>query len=601
MLVLVAPGQGAQTPGFLTPWLELPGAADRVAAWSDAIGLDLAHYGTKADADEIRDTAVAQPLLVAAGLLSAAALGDISEIAPGAVAGHSVGEITAAAFAGVLTDTAALPLVRKRGLAMAEAAAVTETGMSALLGGDPEVTVPHLEKLGLTPANVNGAGQIVAAGTLEQLAALAEDKPEGVRKVVALKVAGAFHTHHMAPAVDKLAAAARELAPADPKTAYVSNKDGRVVASGAEVVERLVGQVANPVRWDLCMATFQELGATALLEVCPGGTLTGLAKRALPGVRTLALKTPRRPRRGPRAHRRARLTPAQAPEGADCDMSKIKPSKGAPYARILGVGGYRPTRVVPNEVILETIDSSDEWIRSRSGIETRHWANDEETVAAMSVEASGKAIADAGISAEQIGAVIVSTVTHFRQTPAVATEIADKLGTAKAAAFDISAGCAGFGYGLTLAKGLIVEGSAEYVLVIGVERLSDLTDLEDRATAFLFGDGAGAVVVGPSKVPAIGPTVWGSEGDKSETIRQTVPWTDYRAGRGRAVPRHHAGGPGGLPLGRVRDGEGRSAGAGRGRHQRRRPGRLHSAPGQRADHRLDGEDTQAAGVRHGRP
>ncbi|PWG09931.1 3-oxoacyl-ACP synthase [Streptomyces sp. V2] len=211
-------------------------------------------------------------------------------------------------------------------------------------------------------------------------------------------------------------------------------------------------------------------------------------------------------------------------------MAKIKPGKGHPYARILGVGGYRPTRVVPNEVILETIDSSDEWIRSRSGIETRHWANAEETVAAMSVEASGKAIADAGIAAKQIGAVVVSTVSHFKQTPAVATEIADKLGTNKAAAFDISAGCAGFGYGLTLAKGMIVEGSAEYVLVIGVERLSDLTDLEDRATAFLFGDGAGAVVVGPSKEPAIGPTVWGSEGDKSETIRQTVPWTDYRDG-----------------------------------------------------------------------
>ncbi|WP_019067092.1 ketoacyl-ACP synthase III [Streptomyces hokutonensis] len=207
--------------------------------------------------------------------------------------------------------------------------------------------------------------------------------------------------------------------------------------------------------------------------------------------------------------------------------TKIKPSKGAPYARILGVGGYRPVRVVPNEVILETIDSSDEWIRSRSGIETRHWANDEETVAAMSVEASGKAIADAGISAEQIGGVIVSTVSHFKQTPAVATEIADKLGTNKAAAFDISAGCAGFGYGLTLAKGMVVEGSAEYVLVIGVERLSDLTDLEDRATAFLFGDGAGAVVVGPSKEPAIGPTVWGSEGDKSDTIKQTVPWNEY--------------------------------------------------------------------------
>ncbi|MFG2571597.1 ketoacyl-ACP synthase III [Streptomyces sp. NPDC048481] len=208
-------------------------------------------------------------------------------------------------------------------------------------------------------------------------------------------------------------------------------------------------------------------------------------------------------------------------------MAKIKPSKGSPYARILGVGGYRPTRVVPNEVILETIDSSDEWIRSRSGIETRHWANDEETVAAMSIEASGKAIADAGISAAQIGAVVVSTVSHFKQTPAVATEIADKLGTDKAAAFDISAGCAGFGYGLTLAKGMVVEGSAEYVLVIGVERLSDLTDLEDRATAFLFGDGAGAVVVGPSEEPAIGPTVWGSEGDKSETIKQTVPWTEY--------------------------------------------------------------------------
>ncbi|MDX3367957.1 ACP S-malonyltransferase [Streptomyces sp. ME02-6987-2C] len=292
MLVLVAPGQGAQTPGFLTDWLALPGAADRVAAWSDAIGLDLAHFGTKADADEIRDTSVAQPLLVAAGILSAAALGDIAEIGPGAVAGHSVGEITAAVFAGVLDDTAALSLVRRRGLAMAEAAAVTETGMSALLGGDPEVSVAHLERLGLTPANVNGAGQIVAAGTMEQLAALNEDKPEGVRKVVPLKVAGAFHTRHMAPAVDKLAEAAKALTPADPKVAYVSNKDGRAVASGTEVLDRLVGQVANPVRWDLCMETFKELGVTAIIEVCPGGTLTGLAKRALPGVKTLALKTP---------------------------------------------------------------------------------------------------------------------------------------------------------------------------------------------------------------------------------------------------------------------------------------------------------------------
>ncbi|MEV5378526.1 MULTISPECIES: ACP S-malonyltransferase [Streptomyces] len=295
MLVLVAPGQGAQTPGFLTPWLDLPGVEDRLREWSAAIGLDLVHYGTNADADEIRDTAVAQPLLVASALVSARQLfptaDDFARLV-GAAAGHSVGELAASALTGVLSEQEAMELVRKRGVAMAEAAAVTETGMAALLGGDPEVVVPHLEKLGLTPANVNGAGQIVAAGTAEQLAALAEDKPEGTRKVVALKVAGAFHTHHMAPAVSALEAAVQELSPAEPHTRYVSNKDGAVVASGAEVVQRLVGQVANPVRWDLCMETFKELGVTALLEVAPGGTLTGLAKRALPGVKTLALKSP---------------------------------------------------------------------------------------------------------------------------------------------------------------------------------------------------------------------------------------------------------------------------------------------------------------------
>ncbi|MFE6835847.1 ACP S-malonyltransferase [Streptomyces sp. NPDC057705] len=290
MLVLVAPGQGAQTPGFLTPWLDLPGAADRVAAWSDAIGLDLAHYGTNADADEIRDTAVAQPLLVAAGLLSASALP--ASLSFGAVAGHSVGEITAAAYAGVLSEADALSFVRTRGLGMAEAAAVTETGMAAVLGGDPDVVVAHLEKLGLTPANINGAGQIVAAGTMEQIAALEAEKPEGSMKVVALKVAGAFHTHHMAPAVATLEKAAEALSPADPVLKYVSNKDGLVVTTGADVVARLVGQVANPVRWDLCMETFAELGVTGIIELCPGGTLTGLAKRALKGVKSVALKTP---------------------------------------------------------------------------------------------------------------------------------------------------------------------------------------------------------------------------------------------------------------------------------------------------------------------
>ncbi|GAU70910.1 putative malonyl-CoA--acyl carrier protein transacylase [Streptomyces sp. NBRC 110611] len=295
MLVLVAPGQGAQTPGFLTPWLDLPGVEDRLRAWSDAIDLDLVHYGTKATEEEIRDTAVAQPLLVASALISSRQLfATDADVAAqvGATAGHSVGELAAAALAGTLSDEAAMRLVRRRGLAMAEAAAVSETGMAALLGGDADVVLPHLERLGLTPANVNGAGQIVAAGTAEQIAALVEDKPEGTRRVVPLKVAGAFHTHHMAPAVSALESATTQLSVADPHTRYVSNKDGQLVSSGQELVRRLVGQVANPVRWDLCMETFKELGVTALVEATPGGTLTGLAKRALPGVKTLPLKTP---------------------------------------------------------------------------------------------------------------------------------------------------------------------------------------------------------------------------------------------------------------------------------------------------------------------
>jgi [acyl-carrier-protein] S-malonyltransferase len=287
VLVLVAPGQGAQTPGFLTPWLELPGTADRLAGWSEAAGLDLAHFGTKADAEEIRDTKVAQPLLVAAGLLSAAELG----VVPAALAGHSVGEITAAALAGVLSSHDAMVFTAARGRAMAEAAAITETGMSAVLGGDPDAVVAHLTGLGLTPANINGAGQIVAAGTAGQLAALAADKPEGAR-VIPLKVAGAFHTTHMAPAVSTLEALAATLTVSDPKLPYVSNADGKAVDSGEETVRRLVAQVSNPVRWDLCMETFKERGVTAIIEVSPGGTLVGLARRALPGVRTLALKTP---------------------------------------------------------------------------------------------------------------------------------------------------------------------------------------------------------------------------------------------------------------------------------------------------------------------
>jgi [acyl-carrier-protein] S-malonyltransferase len=294
VLVLVAPGQGAQSPGFLAPWLELPGAADRLAGLSGAAGLDLAHFGTKADADEIRDTKVAQPLLVAAGLLSAAELTGAPETGASridAVAGHSVGEITAAVWAGVLSEPDAMAFVAARGQAMADAAAVTGTGMSAVLGGDPDEVVAHLAALGLTAANINGAGQIVAAGTIAQLAALAEDKPAKAR-VIPLKVAGAFHTAHMAPAVAILEERAAALAVRDPKLPYVSNADGQTVGDGSSVVRRLVAQVSNPVRWDLCMETFKDRGVTAIIEVSPGGTLVGLAKRALPGVRTLALKTP---------------------------------------------------------------------------------------------------------------------------------------------------------------------------------------------------------------------------------------------------------------------------------------------------------------------
>ncbi|WP_433431405.1 ACP S-malonyltransferase [Nonomuraea sp. CA-141351] len=287
MLVLVAPGQGAQTPGFLSPWLELPGVADRIGAWSEVVGLDLIAYGTTADADEIRDTAVAQPLLVAAALASAEALG----ATPDVLAGHSVGEFAAAALAGVLTHEQALTLVRERAKAMAKAAAITETGMTAVLGGAEEDVLAAIEKHDLTPANINGAGQIVAGGTLEQLAALKDDPPARAR-LIALKVAGAFHTHHMAPAVESLREAAANVAPADPGITLLSNSDGQAVAGGAEFVERLVKQISSPVRWDACMQTMAALGVTKMIELLPGGTLTGLARRGLPGVQTVALKTP---------------------------------------------------------------------------------------------------------------------------------------------------------------------------------------------------------------------------------------------------------------------------------------------------------------------
>lgn len=287
MLAIAAPGQGAQTPGFLEAWLELPGVADRLEWWSAVTGLDLIRYGTTADADEIRDTAVAQPLLVSAALVTYEVLG----ITPDLTTGHSVGELAAAAIAGIVTPEAALVLARERGKAMAQAASVTETGMTAVLGGDPDEVQAVLKEHGLTPANMNGAGQVVAAGTMEQLAALAERPPAGAR-LRSLKVAGAFHTQHMSPAVDTLRRIAPGMPVADPGIQVLSNRDGAVVERGGDFVARLAEQVSTPVRWDSCMETMTDLGVTAIIELPPAGTLAGIARRALPGVEVVALKTP---------------------------------------------------------------------------------------------------------------------------------------------------------------------------------------------------------------------------------------------------------------------------------------------------------------------
>ena len=289
MLAIIAPGQGAQTPGFLAPWLEDETLRDFLGSWSERIELDLSHLGRTADAEEIRNTANAQPLIVAAGLLGMKALG--VNLTFSLTAGHSVGEITSAAIANVLSDENAMALVRERGLAMAVAAAQSATGMSALLGGERSEVLAAIAERGLFAANDNGAGQIVAAGDLIALAQLGENPPAGAR-VRALAVAGAFHTHYMQPALNHLTDFARSLEAQDPVVTLVSNRDGEVVSTGGEVLARIVNQIANPVRWDLCMKKMGELGVSAVIEVPPAGTLVGLIKRALPGVETVALKSP---------------------------------------------------------------------------------------------------------------------------------------------------------------------------------------------------------------------------------------------------------------------------------------------------------------------
>lgn len=289
VIIALFPGQGSQSPGFLTPWLERDGARERLAAYSEWSGVDLVAAGTEWDADQIRDTKVAQPLIVAASLLSWNALPDRAAIA--GVAGHSVGEFAAAAAAGILSEEDALRLVGLRGRAMADAAAAAQTGMSAVLGGDEASVVSRLEELDLTPANYNGGGQLVAAGSLEALQQLAAEPVAGTR-VIPLQVAGAFHTRYMAPAVATLRDAAADVATNDPSVRVWTNRDGTEVASGAAFRDLLVEQVASPVRWDLCMASFADAGVTGLVELSPAGTLIGLAKRALRGVPGVAVKTP---------------------------------------------------------------------------------------------------------------------------------------------------------------------------------------------------------------------------------------------------------------------------------------------------------------------
>lgn len=287
MLAIIAPGQGSQTPGMLNSWIQDPSLKDLLLSWSDAIGLDLLHLGTNADAEEIKDTANAQPLIVAASLLGAHALG-IKNFA--VTSGHSVGELAAAALSGAISESDALRIVRTRGVEMAKAAATSPSGMSAVLGGDRAEVLAAIAALKLVAANDNGAGQIVAAGDLQALESLNENPPAGAR-VRALAVAGAFHTQFMQPAVEPLRALATTVPTHPVVIQVISNKDGQVVRDGAEVLNRIVDQIANPVRWDLCMETLKSLGVTGVIELPPAGTLVGLLKRGAPEIETFALKS----------------------------------------------------------------------------------------------------------------------------------------------------------------------------------------------------------------------------------------------------------------------------------------------------------------------
>lgn len=286
MLAITCPGQGAQKTGFLSSFLELDTFSAQIDELSTASGIDLRLHGTESDDETIKDTAVAQPLLVASAIACAAELG----ISPAVVAGHSVGEIAAAQIAGIFTPADAMAFVKVRADGMAAAAAATPTGMSAVVGGQPEDVLAAIGAAGASPANVNGGGQTVAAGSLEALEALAENPPERAR-VISLAVAGAFHTEFMASATADLSAAASAMEVSDPTVSILSNSDGTSVETGREYVDRLVKQVTNPVRWDLCQESLLNTGITGMIELVPGGTLTGIARRAMKGVETFAIKS----------------------------------------------------------------------------------------------------------------------------------------------------------------------------------------------------------------------------------------------------------------------------------------------------------------------
>jgi len=287
VLAIIAPGQGSQTPGMFNSWVANPVFHELLSKWSMRIDVDLIRLGTTADAEEIKDTANAQPLIVAASLLGAHALG-VKNFS--FTSGHSVGELVAAAISGAISDEDALRLVRARGIEMAKAAGLSPAGMSAVLGGDREIVLKKLNELQLVAANDNGGGQIVAAGDLAALAALSENPPEGAR-VRALAVAGAFHTPFMTPAVEPLRTLAATISTAPTTISVISNKDGEVVTDGAQVLTRIVNQIANPVRWDLCMENMKKLGITGVIELPPAGTLVGLLKRGAPEIETFALKS----------------------------------------------------------------------------------------------------------------------------------------------------------------------------------------------------------------------------------------------------------------------------------------------------------------------